>query len=179
MKYRIHLILILPNCLIILKFISLWIFCLPSKIRISFSSSLLTGHIERPHERNSVTLEKKGKESWGRSCENLLLLFSAKSYLTHFDPMDCSASGSSVLWSMGFSRQQYWSGLPFPSPGDLPDPGIEPASQALQADSLSRSNQGSSATRIVTGKRRQRSSVVERKKKGEFENKLELIQSGY
>ena len=30
--------------------------------------------------------------------------------------------------SMGFSRQEYWSGLPFPSPGDLPDPGIEPAS---------------------------------------------------
>ena len=38
--------------------------------------------------------------------------------------------------SMGFSRQQYWSGLPFPSPGDLPDPGIEPGSPALQADSL-------------------------------------------
>ena len=33
--------------------------------------------------------------------------------------------------SMGFSRQQYWSGLPFPSPGDLPDPGIEPGSPAL------------------------------------------------
>ena len=38
--------------------------------------------------------------------------------------------------SMGFSRQEYWSGLPFPSPGDLPDPGIEPRSRALQADSL-------------------------------------------
>ena len=37
---------------------------------------------------------------------------------------------------MGFSRQEYWSGLPFPSPGDLPDPGIEPGSPALQADSL-------------------------------------------
>ena len=36
--------------------------------------------------------------------------------------------------SMGFSRQEYWSGLPFPSPGDLPDPGIEPRSPALQAD---------------------------------------------
>ena len=33
--------------------------------------------------------------------------------------------------SMGFSRQEYWSGLPFPSPGDLPDPGIEPRSPAL------------------------------------------------
>ena len=38
--------------------------------------------------------------------------------------------------SIGFSRQEYWSGLPFPSPGDLPDPGIEPGSPALQADSL-------------------------------------------
>ena len=38
--------------------------------------------------------------------------------------------------SMKFSRQEYWSGLPFSSPGDLPDPGIEPRSPALQADSL-------------------------------------------
>ena len=38
--------------------------------------------------------------------------------------------------SMGFSRQEYWSGLPFPSPGDLPDPGIKPGSPALQADAL-------------------------------------------
>ena len=38
--------------------------------------------------------------------------------------------------SMGFSRQEYWSGVPFPSPGDLPDPGIEPGSPALQADAL-------------------------------------------
>ena len=36
--------------------------------------------------------------------------------------------------SMGFSRQEYWTGLPFLSPGDLPDPGIEPESPALQAD---------------------------------------------
>ena len=34
-------------------------------------------------------------------------------------------------WSVGFSRQEYWSGLPFPSPGDLPDPGIEPVSPTL------------------------------------------------
>ena len=51
--------------------------------------------------------------------------------LSHFshvqlcDPMDCSPPGSSVH---GFSRQEYWSGLPYPPPGDLPDPGIEPAS---------------------------------------------------
>ena len=47
--------------------------------------------------------------------------------------MDCSLTGSSVH---GFSRQEHWSGLPFPSPGDLPDPGIEPGSPALQADAL-------------------------------------------
>ena len=38
--------------------------------------------------------------------------------------------------SMGFSRQEYWSGLPFPSPEDLPDRGIKPRSPGLQADSL-------------------------------------------
>ena len=37
---------------------------------------------------------------------------------------------------MGFPRQEFWSGLPFPSPGDLPDPGMEPTPPALQADSL-------------------------------------------
>ena len=37
---------------------------------------------------------------------------------------------------MGFSRQEYWSGVPFPSPGDLPDPGIESGSPALEADAL-------------------------------------------
>ena len=38
--------------------------------------------------------------------------------------------------SVGFSRQEYWSVLPFPSPGDLPDPGIEPRSPSLEADAL-------------------------------------------
>ena len=38
--------------------------------------------------------------------------------------------------SMKFSRQEYWNGLPFPSPGDLPDPGIKPGSSALEADAL-------------------------------------------
>ena len=38
--------------------------------------------------------------------------------------------------SMGFSRQEYWSGFPFPSPGDLPDPGIKPGFPTLEADAL-------------------------------------------
>ena len=47
-----------------------------------------------------------------------------------------------TIWSMRFSRQEYWSGSPFPSPGDLSDPGIEPRSPTLQADSLPAEPQG-------------------------------------
>ena len=43
---------------------------------------------------------------------------------------------------MGFSRQEYWGGLPFPSPGDLPDPGIEPGSPTFQADALTSESPG-------------------------------------
>ena len=50
------------------------------------------------------------------------------------DPTDYI--GYQAPLSMGFSRQEYWSGLPFPSPGDLPDPGTEPESPTLQAVSL-------------------------------------------
>ena len=57
----------------------------------------------------------------------------AQSCLTLCDPID---GGYQAPLSMGFSRQEYQSGLPFPSPGDLPDPGIEPGSPALQADAL-------------------------------------------
>ena len=46
--------------------------------------------------------------------------------------------------SMGFSRQEYWSGLPFPSPGDPPDPGVKPGSPSLQADSLPSESLGNS-----------------------------------
>ena len=49
------------------------------------------------------------------------------------NPMDC---GRKAPLSMEFSRQEYWSGLPVPSPGDLSNPGTEPRSPALQADSL-------------------------------------------
>ena len=66
----------------------------------------------------------------------------------------CSATKSclTLLWpceahympmSKKFPRQKYWSGLPFPSPGNLPDSGIEPTSPAWQADSLPLSHQGS------------------------------------
>ena len=59
----------------------------------------------------------------------------AKLCSTLCDPMDCSCQAP---LSMGFPRQEYWNGLPFPSPGDLLDPGIElrPHLLHLQADSI-------------------------------------------
>ena len=54
------------------------------------------------------------------------------------------------LPSMGFSRQEYWSGLPFPSPGDLPDPRIEPRSPALQADALTSEPPGNPKSKCGT-----------------------------
>ena len=53
----------------------------------------------------------------------------AQSFLIVWDSMDCSPPGSSLF--MGFPRQEYWSGLPLPPPGDLPDPGIEPEAPTL------------------------------------------------
>ena len=60
------------------------------------------------------------------------------------DPLDCSPPGSLCI---EFSRQDYWSGLPFALPGDLPDSGIKPTSSALQADSLPLSLWGSPSVR--------------------------------
>ena len=57
----------------------------------------------------------------------------AQSCLTLCDPWTIAYQAPP---SMGFSRQEYWSGMPFPSPGDLSDPGIEPRSPTLQADAL-------------------------------------------
>ena len=66
-------------------------------------------------------MERKTESEVAQSCPPLC------------DPMDCNLSGSSVH---GFSMQEYWSGWPLPSPGDLPNLGIEPRSLALQADAL-------------------------------------------
>ena len=63
-----------------------------------------------------------------------------KSCLTPCNSLDYSPQAP---LSMGFSRQEYWSGLPFSSPGDLSDSGIKPASPAWQADSLPLSHLGS------------------------------------
>ena len=65
-------------------------------------------------------------------------MFESESEVTQSCPTLCNpwTVAHKAPPSMGFSRQEYWSGLPFPSPGDLPDPGIEPRSLALQADAL-------------------------------------------
>ena len=68
------------------------------------------------------------------------LILIAKSCLTLVTPWTVAHQ---ALLSMGFSRQEYWSGLPFPSPGDLPNPGIEPRSPALHVDDLLAEPEGS------------------------------------
>ena len=79
------------------------------------------------------------------------------------ESVSCSVvSDSATLWaaacqallSMGYSRQEYWSGFPFLAPGDLPDPGIEPVSPALQADSLPLHHQGSPGKCLVLSHQR-------------------------
>ena len=70
-------------------------------------------------------------------------------YLALCDPMDCSPPGP---LSMGFSRQEHWSGLPFPSPEDLHSPGIKPKSPALQATSLPSEPQGKPIKKLAIDK---------------------------
>ena len=86
---------------------------------------------------------------------------------------------------MGFSRQEYWNGLPFPTPGYLPNPGIEPRSPALQADSLPTelqgkphpdqcSNQVSDPVRVCSGERE--AHEEEPRRSLDCENGLHLLQ---
>ena len=72
------------------------------------------------------TTEPQGKPAESESVSFSVVSDSATSRI-----IACQA-----LLPMGFSRQEYWSGLPFPFPGDLPNPGVAPWSPALQADSL-------------------------------------------
>ena len=81
----------------------------------------------------------------GHFRKHVYLCSVAQSCLTLCNPMDYVARQASL--SMGISRQEYWSGFPFPTSGDLPDPGIEPMSLNLlhlKVDSLPLSNLGSS-----------------------------------
>ena len=70
----------------------------------------------------SITLLECEVKKWTEVVQSFPILY---------DPMDCSYQAPS---SMEFSRQENWSGLPFPSPGDLPDAGIEPGCPTLQAE---------------------------------------------
>ena len=72
-----------------------------------------------PEERNCQNEKKK-------DVKNIMLTIFATPWTVAYQ----------VPPSMGFSRHECWSGLPFPSPGDVPDPGIEPRSPSLQADAL-------------------------------------------
>ena len=85
-------------------------------------------------EPGSLTLEAAALTSEPPGKPLLLLLVSRFSHVRLFAIPWTVAHQASP--SMGFSRQEYWSGLPFLSPGDLPDPGIEPRSPTLQADAL-------------------------------------------
>ena len=62
-------------------------------------------------------------------------------------------AGHQAPASMGFPRQEYWSELPFPSPGELPDPGIEPGSPTLQADALTSEPPGKPYMKLLSPKK--------------------------
>ena len=85
-----------------------------------FWGSKITADGDCSHEIKRHLLLQK--ENYDKPSESEVI----QSCPTLCDPMDCSLPGS-----MGFSRQEYWSGLPFPPPGDFPDPGIEPWSPTL------------------------------------------------
>ena len=86
------------------------------------------------HDQRKSRIEKKLKEE--KICLVVSRLFATPWTVAY-----------QALPSMGFSRQEYWSGLPFPSPGDLPDPGTEPRSPALQADALPSERPGKSKSK--------------------------------
>ena len=110
------------------------------------SSLLLLSHFSRvwlcvTHRRQPTRLphpwDSPGKNT-GVGCHSLLQCMKVKvKSLRHVRLFATPWTAAyQVPLSMGFSRQEWWSGLPFPSPGDLPYPGIKPGSPTLQADTL-------------------------------------------
>jgi len=129
-------------------------FCLESQKNIiqfssvQFSRSVVSDSL-RPHELQHVRppCPSPTPRVHSDSRPSSQWCHPAISYVLSLDAcvLWCSVVSDSVTpWSvacqaplsMEFSKQEYWSGLPFPSPGDLPNPGIKPRSSALQADSL-------------------------------------------
>ena len=114
-----------------------WTFFFPSNHSLNHSYT-------QPRSTLSYSSERRETAGW---VSKLVLV--AQSCLTLCDPIDPIDQAS---LSMRFSRLGYWSGLPFPSPGDLPNPGIKPGSPALQADSLPTELQGKQkCKRGITG----------------------------
>ena len=111
----------------------------PSPIPRVYSNSLSRDAIQSSHPLSSPSppafslSQHQGLFKWVSSSHQVAKVFSHKSCLTFAIP--CTVALQAPL-SVRFPRQEYWSGLPFPSSGDLPHPGIEPGCPALQADSL-------------------------------------------
>ena len=120
----------------------------------------LTVDVERRREVKDSQISSqiwgKGQEEYGFIYEHVLryLLSATQRYhacclVAKFCLILCDPAALQFPLSMGFPRQEHWGGLQFPSPGDLPDPGIKPTSPALQMDSLLLSYQGSPIRPIV------------------------------
>ena len=101
----------------------------------------------------------QSEERWDSICSNSSMhqvnrIFKVKVKVCHVQLfMTARTAALQVPLSMGFSRQEYWSGLPFPSPWDLPDLGIEPGSPALHADSLPPEPPGGCIKRVCEASR--------------------------
>ena len=104
-----------------------------------------TFFLDHPHH-NPVQLSKYLVQAY---CVPKVVSKVAQSCPTLWNPMDCTHQAP---LSMGLSRQEYWSGLPFPSPGNLPNPETEPRSPTLQADALTSEPPGKPAQGCTGGK---------------------------
>ena len=100
---------------------------------VYFASSIQYNDQEKNSESKADRLKRKNLKclAWHMTSPALSCAVLSHSVLATPWTAACQA-----LLSLGFSRQEYWSGWPFSSPGDLPDPGIEPGSPELQADDL-------------------------------------------
>ena len=107
---------------------------IPRRIETWVSKAYLYTHLHSSNVHNSQKMEET-QVSINRFCSLVAWLCP-----TLCDPMDCTHQAP---LSMEFSRQEYWSGLPCPPAGDLPNPGIKPTSHALQADAVPSELQGS------------------------------------
>ena len=110
---------------------------LHSKI-LSFCFKFSNKFLELVHNHCSISRCKEG------AFKVMCVSCSIVSY--SFQPLEYCLQGSI---SMGFSRQKYWSGQPFPSPGDLPNPGIKPRFPVLQVDSLLCQPPGNSTFKVT------------------------------